>query len=82
MKYDVCFSAGTAEEARRWWNSLPSSQKREYIELELYYWNIPRECSKEGGDQYSIMADWIEEHGGERDWCIGISGVIDVRSED
>lgn len=51
---------GSYHEAQVWWNSLPEDQKKEMIQIELAW--------REGVALGGIVQDWIEEHGGERDW--------------
>lgn len=74
MKYAIEVTPGFDDsDLLEWFNGLPSSQKEEYANLEDIYWSDDSEL------RMGILEDWIEDHGGDRNWCVFVLGITLVR---
>lgn len=59
------------EVIERWWFSLTKQQQEEFISLEKMYMQLADLTATSDNNSYmqsDIVKDWIEDHGGNREW--------------
>jgi len=79
MKYVLHFQPRVSKEAKRWFLSLSEAQTQELCAID---YSRLQATSPEYINIRNVAQDWIEEHGGEREWWIQFyTDKITVRKE-